>query len=488
MLYMKNLGDLIITFARGIAHSRIALIGAMLVTALFPFLLGALLYDAIWDMRNTYFAALAYLILGPMVILGLILIFLGLFFFRGKEDVRLFTLSYLRDYFSNPERFNRLRKLLFVFVFISGTMLCIFGVITYRSYNYMNSTGFCTEFCHMVLQPEKVAHENSPHSQVECVACHFGTDAKWFEKAKISGLEQVANVLGHGYSKPIETPLRHLRPSREDCEDCHRPALFHGDKLSVREKFRSDAQNTNIKTVLLLKVGSAGDRSVSPHGYHWHVAPENRLVYTAVGEDRRIIPQIRFKESDDPATVFKTADADELLDQENLFIETREMDCMDCHNRPAHHFLSANEAIDIKLLSGEIPEDLPYIKKQAMELVTRTYASQQEALTKIAAGLRTWYRQNYPEIGSESEIVEKAVLGVQAAYRENVFPWMQIEWDTYVDHIGHGENFDRGCFRCHDGKHFNGNGEPISGDCNTCHVILSEDEPDPAILKTLEGR
>src|SRR6056297_1495916 len=102
---MKSLGDLIATFARGIAHSRTGLIGAMLVTALFPFLLGALLYDAIWDMHNTYFAALAYLVLGPLVILGLVLVFLGLFFFRGKEDVRLFTLSYLRDYFTNPERF-----------------------------------------------------------------------------------------------------------------------------------------------------------------------------------------------------------------------------------------------------------------------------------------------------------------------------------------------------------------------------------------------
>ncbi len=483
------MSGLIATFAKGIAHSKTALTGAMLVTILFPFLLGALLYDAIWDMRNTYFAAMTYLILGPLVILGLVLIFLGLFFFRGKEDVSLFTLSYLKDYFTNPERFSRMRKLLFIFVFISCTMLCIFTVIAYRSYTYMNTTGFCAEFCHVVLEPQKVAHQNSPHSQVDCVECHIGDEAKWFEKAKISGIQQLFSVIGHGYSKPIKTPINHLRPDRQTCEECHRPGLFHGDNLEVKEKFLPDEKNSSVKTAILYKVGTAGDRSVSPHGYHWHVAPENRLIYTAVGDDRMTIPTIRFKESNDPERLFQTADAGQLLAENQATFQTREMDCMDCHNRPAHNYLSADEALDLKLMNGVIPRDLPYIKRQALALITQTYASQQEALTKIAAGLRKWYRMNYPEIDINNGIFGKAVLGVQAAYRENVFPTMQVGWDSYVDHIGHGKNFDRGCFRCHDGKHFNSRGEPISNKCNTCHVILAEDESDPEILKILrEGK
>ena len=484
----RNLTDLLATFAKGIAHSRTALFGAMLVTALFPFLLGTLLYDVIWDMRNTYFAALAYLILGPLVIIGLILIFLGLFFFRGKEDVRLFTLAYLRDYFTDPTKFNRLRKLLFIFVFISCSMFCIFGVITYRSYSYMNTTSFCAEFCHMVMQPQKVAHQNSPHSQVDCVKCHLGGNAKWFEKAKISGLQQVVNVLGHRYSTPIKTPIDHLRPDRSVCEECHRPGLFHGERLVVREKYLPDELNTNVKTVMLFKVGSAGDRTVSPHGYHWHVAEENRLIYTSVDSDRMIIPTISFKQSNDPEQVFRTVDAEKLLAQTDADVQTREMDCMDCHNRPAHIYLSPDKALDLQLLSGNIPKELPYIKRQALELITRPYISQEEALSKIAAGLRSWYRNNYPDSNVESGIVGQAVLGVQAAYKENVFPNMQVGWDTYVDHIGHGEKFDRGCFRCHDGKHFNSKGKPISNNCNTCHVILAEDDPNPEILRNLGGR
>jgi hypothetical protein len=201
-----------------------------------------------------------------------------------------------------------------------------------------------------------------------------------------------------------------------------------------------------------------------------------------------IIPSIRFKQSNDPEKIFRTADADALLARTDTVIETREMDCMDCHNRPAHNYYPANQALDLKMMSGDIPRELPYIKRQALDLITRPYSSQQEAQTKIAAGLRSWYRENYPEIDVNNGMVSKAILGIQAAYRENVFPAMQVGWDSYIDHIGHGEDFDRGCFRCHDGKHFNSKGEPISDSCNNCHVILAEDDPDPKILKALEGR
>ena len=485
---MKNLSDLIATFANGIAHSRAALIGALIVTSIFPFLLGAVLYDIIWDMRNTYFAALSYLVLGPMVLIGLSLIFVGLFFFRGKEDVRLFTLTYLRDYFTNPDRFYRMRKLLFVFVFISCTMFCIFGIVTYRSYTYMNTTSFCATFCHMVMEPQRVAHSNSPHSQVSCVQCHLGGNAKWFEKAKISGLQQVVSVLGHSYSRPIKTPIHHLRPDRSVCEECHRPGQFHGDKLEVMERFRPDEQNTSVKTVILLKVGSAGDRSFSPHGYHWDVAPENRMLITTTGPDEREIVMVKFKESTDPEKVFMVKDADKLIAKNSEQVITREMDCIDCHNRPTHNYLSASQAIDMKLLNGEIPREIPFIKRQALEVVNEPYFSQQEAMVKIAAGLRSWYRQNRPEIDVNDDLLCQAIIGTQNAYRENVFPAMKVGWDTYIDHIGHGEEFDRGCFRCHDGKHLNSKGEAISNDCNTCHVILAKDDPNPEILQKIEGR
>ena len=61
---------------------------------------------------------------------------------------------------------------------------------------------------------------------------------------------------------------------------------------------------------------------------------------------------------------------------------------------------------------------------------------------------------------------------------------MKIEWGTYRSLLGHGPDFDNGCFRCHDGNHKTESGEEISSDCNTCHTILAEEEKDPAIRIT----
>jgi hypothetical protein len=40
-----------------------------------------------------------------------------------------------------------------------------------------------------------------------------------------------------------------------------------------------------------------------------------------------------------------------------------------------------------------------------------------------------------------------------------------------------------GCFRCHDGGHTAADGRTIKADCDTCHVLLAQDEKDPKILK-----
>jgi hypothetical protein len=162
------------------------------------------------------------------------------------------------------------------------------------------------------------------------------------------------------------------------------------------------------------------------------------------------------------------------------------MDCIDCHNRPTHVYLPANQAVNNKILSGDLPRDLPFIKKQVMEAVQKVYASQDEARTGIASELNTWYRKSYPDlVKQDSAKLEKAIAAAQAAYAENVFPEMNIQWGTYTNHIGHNE--DIGCFRCHDEEHVAESGETISMDCDTCHTILAEGEANPEILKTLGG-
>jgi len=483
---MVRLTDIVTAFLKGITRSRVSLIGAMLCTVLFPLLLGFVIIDLMAWIENPYFGAIIYMVMGPLFILGLVLVFLGLFFFKGKEEVGLFTLEYLREHFTEATRFNRLRGLVFLAVFLTCLNFFIFALLGYSGYHYMESVGFCGQFCHTVMNPEFTAYKNSPHSRVSCVECHIGTGATWFAKSKISGARQLAAVALETYSRPIETPVHGLRPARDTCEECHRPEKFIGNKLVVRDKFLPDAENTHVQTVLLMKIGSAGDRTVSSHGIHWHVAPENQITYKATDHSRMTIPEATLASKDGAAIVFRTTDAEAVLENAGPTVEVRVMDCIDCHNRPSHIYLPPERALDNKILSGDIPRELPFIKRQAMEVVQKEYESQQEARTAIATDLTGWYQKNYPQLVQQQRaLLERAITGIQDAYSGNVFPEMSIEWNTYPNHIGHMEN--PGCFRCHDESHETANGAVISMDCETCHIILAEDEKDPAILKTLYG-
>jgi hypothetical protein len=480
--------DMVKDFFLGISRSRVSLVGGMLVTITTPFLVSYMLADTIWHIKNPYFGAAVYLALGPVFLGGLAMIFIGAFFFRGDRDVHLFTLQYLRRYFTEPDMFGRLRRNVFLIVLLTSVNFAVFSIFLYRAYHYMESTQFCGQFCHTVMEPEYTAYKNSPHSRVACVECHIGSGADWFVKSKISGARQLLAVATASYPTPIETPVHGLRPARDTCEECHRPELFHGDKLNVSKSFLPDEQNSVAYDILLMKIGSAGDRAQSSHGIHWHVAPENKITYRATDHSRMIIPEITLTQADGTQTVFRTSDAEELLQETGQGGNVREMDCIDCHNRPSHIYLPAEDALDRKLAEGDIPQELPYIKRQAMGLITASYATTQLAREAITNGLSSWYKENYSQLVAEKpQLLEEAVVGVVAAYSENVFPEMNVEWGTYVNHIGHGPDFDIGCFRCHDDMHESPDGKTISADCNTCHTLLAIEEETPAILKTLQG-
>lgn len=482
---MTKLTDIPKAFMKGIAHSRISLIGAMVVTIVFPFLFGCVLYDTFLQIENPYLSGFIYMILGPGFVFGLILIFIGLFFAKGKEDVRLFTLDYLRDKLTDESSYDRIRKLVFLGVFLTCVNLFVVGVLAYSGYHYMESNAFCGEVCHVPMTPEYTAYQNSAHSRVNCVGCHIGSGASWFVKSKISGARQLFAVVADTFSRPIETPVHGLRPARDTCEQCHRPEKFHGDKLVVKDKFLEDENNTHVKTVLLLKIGSAGDQTADSHGIHWHVAPENEIVYKATDRQRNIIAEVSQKVANGSKIVYRSGDADEqLAEAEDL--QERTMDCIDCHNRPSHIYLSAEQAIDNKLLTKAIPRDLPYIKQQAMRAVNVEYKSHDEAKSAIATELTNFYKTDYPDIyANNRSLVENAIAGVQAAYTENVFPEMRIQWNTYSSNIGHAN--EMGCFRCHNEELEAENGNVISMDCESCHTILAEEEENPEILETLLG-
>jgi len=133
--------------------------------------------------------------------------------------------------------------------------------------------------------------------------------------------------------------------------------------------------------------------------------------------------------------------------------EQRAMDCIDCHNRPTHIYLAPDDALDKEFLAGRLDLGLPRLKKLGMELLTAEYASKDEALRIIPLKVREFYGENYPEVHERFRAsVERAGEAIRDVYAANIFPSMNITWNTYPNQIGHRDG--GGCFRCHAGEHF----------------------------------
>jgi hypothetical protein len=160
------------------------------------------------------------------------------------------------------------------------------------------------------------------------------------------------------------------------------------------------------------------------------------------------------------------------------------MQCVDCHNRPAHAFELPERAVNRAIASGEISPSLPFVKKTSLELLQAEYSRQDEGVRKITEGLRNYYRTAYPAVFEKhSAEVEGAAKALATIYARNVFPDLKVTWGTYPNNLGHTDT--PGCFRCHDGGHLSASGEAITQDCASCHEMLAVDEPSPEILKTL---
>ncbi len=472
------------------SRSKVSITGAIIVSILFPVLLVSFVFDYMGLIQNPYFGFLLYVVMAPLFVLGLILMFAGLILFRKGEEIGAFTLEYLKEQFSRPGRYSRVRQLIYLTVAITLVIVVVVGLVSYSSFQYTSSPQFCGQFCHQIMQPQYVAYQNSPHSKVACVECHLGKDAKWAERSRFTGLKQLFAVAINSYSRPILPPIKALRPGRKTCEQCHLPEKFHGSKLYTKDSFLEDEQNTRVQTVLLMKVGSGDLEGRKAHGIHWHVSQSQQVYYKAADPARQVITQVKLVEKGKREVIFdRVVNANggkvTVVTDDNQG-EFRRMDCIDCHNRPTHIFLSPQEAIDRKLEANIIPRYFPYIKRQAVQAITKEYPTVEDARVGISRELQAWYREHYPQlIQRNAFLFEKAVQGVIQAYEENVFPKMKVTWGTYKNFIGHKDG--SGCFRCHGKLIERESGRLISKDCNLCHIVLAEREEHPQVVAILKG-
>jgi hypothetical protein len=297
-------------------------------------------------------------------------------------------------------------------------------------------------------------------------------------RSKLSGLGQVVAVTFNTYERPIPTPVRNLRPARETCEACHWPQKFGEDRLRVIEKYADDEKNTVTRTVLLMRIGG-GPRGPGIHGTH--LGAGIRIRYKPADESRQTIPWVEYTDAEGQSTEYLAKDA---KPETLVRLPEREMDCMDCHNRPTHVFALPERAVDQALSVGDISATLPYIKKKAVELLKTPYPSNEAAASAIPAALLKYYQESYAEVyGARRAEIERSAGAVAAIYNRNVFPAMKLTWGNYPNNVGHTDF--PGCFRCHDDQHVSAKGTAVTQDCNGCHQMLAMDEAAPKILTDL---
>ncbi|MCB2184519.1 MAG: NapC/NirT family cytochrome c [Desulfobulbaceae bacterium] len=469
-----------------ISRSKLSVLGGIILSVLTPVLLVSIFFDIQGNVQNPYFGFLIYLILGPLFILGIIFLLIGSFVSRGKEDIGLFTFEYLEEQFNRPGRYSRIRRHLLLTVSITLFTLFLVGLVSYTGFHYTESTAFCGQFCHQVMEPAYSTYKNSPHSQISCVECHIGKSSQWLVRAKFSGAKQLLAVMTDSYPRPIPQPVTTLRPERETCEQCHRPAMFHGDKLYIKNRFLPDESNTHVQTALLMRVGSGGYKGMKAHGIHWHVSEDHQISYRHTDEKQEKITQILLH-NDGKEIIFNKKDANSPLSKSKQG-QVRKMDCMDCHNRPTHVFKSPDQALDEKMVTGVISPSIPFIKKKSLEVITQKHASSEIAMLTISRTLKEWYSENYPDFIQQQgnkALLDSAIQGAQEAYTENVFHDMNVTWGTYKDFIGHQDG--TGCFRCHNEDFESDTGQIITNECDTCHIILAENEPASHVLRLLKN-
>jgi len=433
---------------------------------------------------NPYLGIIFFLILPALFLVGLALIPVGVFLRRKA----LQKSGHIPAVFPRIDLNDRIFRHGIDIVLVATIVnFLVVATASYHGAEYMDSPKFCGASCH-VMAPEYTAYQISAHSHVPCVECHIGTGAQAYVNAKINGTRQLVEVSFHplaalapkfipNYPTPIPSPVSSLRPARYTCEACHTPTRFDGDKLLVKSSFADDEQNTESQTVLILHLG--GEDSLS-HRTGIHGVHLGHIEYIATDPTRTSIPWVQRTGPDGTLTTYAATALNGAQPQG----ERRVMDCIDCHNRAAHTFMTAEEAINRAMADGAISTALPFIHKEGLELLKNPYNSQDEAKVQIPQQLEAFYRSQHPEVLTEKAAqVKEAEQELYLLYSENVFPFMKVTWGTHPNHIGHQEY--PGCFRCHDGDHVAKDNTSITQDCSACHNLLAVEEAKPKVLSDL---
>jgi nitrate/TMAO reductase-like tetraheme cytochrome c subunit len=349
-----------------------------------------------------------------------------------------------------------------------GIGVALLGAAGIAGWEYTNSDEFCAVMCHSVHPEESIAHKAGSHARVHCVECHMGRNSTLKLIAmKPTHFKELWGMVA-GYERPMHASG--LRPAREACESCHWPQAEHHDSITVNKRYGTDPKSSEVDYRLTLHTTADVERE-NPWkvtGIHWHIA--NPVQFKSPDVQGRTIPWVQVTKADGSKATYVDAES-KLPKAEIEKLPAQTMECFNCHNSVGHPFPNPAYKVDAAIAEGRISRDLPAVKGRAVALVDaaqkisgpreeRTAAidklvAENAAKHPVAANLKD------KELQFQKEMKE---ILLTATFEEKGF-----SWQSFPDHSQHADS--AGCFRCHNGKHFNEKGEAIRLQCTLCHNL-----------------
>jgi len=449
-------------------YNPISILGSIIaliawITLVFLFIMTKTFQD-----YNVYMEIFTYVVVPGFLIIGLILIAVGMIIRRRNQRKGIESTGKNIFIFNLKESKTRNALIIFISVTILFVLSTIIG--SYEAFHYTESNEFCGKLCHKAMSPEYTTYQYSPHASVKCVDCHIGNGVNWFVKAKISGVRQLFHYVTSNYDKPISTPIDALRPAAQTCEKCHWPQKVYTHKLNDFRYFLRDSANTEWEMALDMKLGASTKLSGTTKGIHWHDDPDVEVQYKTNAKHDTIFWVKYINKKTGEETVYE--DEEYKKSSADLAkLSTRSMDCMDCHNRPAHEYRSPGYYLNNLFASGKISTSIPWLKNVSMFALKGKFSTRDSAILGLKNKIVSIYEKKYPEIYKKYEKeIAAATTVITNEYLANSFPEMRISSSNYPRHIGHLES--AGCFRCHNDRQKSAQGKVISKDCYKCHDFL----------------
>ncbi len=346
--------------------------------------------------------------------------------------------------------------------------LAVLGVAGIAGWEYTNSDAFCAAMCHSVHPEESISHKTSAHARVHCVECHMGrTSTLHLIALKPAHIKELWGMIV-GYERP--TYASGLRPAREACESCHWPQAEHHDSVAVNKRFGTDPKSSETDYRLTLHTTANIERELSwkVTGIHWHIGSD--VEFKSPDPQGRSIPWVEIRKPDGSRVTY--IDAESKLSAAELGkLEPRRMECYNCHNAVGHPFPNPVAVVDEAIASGKIDRGLPSVKARAVSLIEAVgdlSGKMEDRAAKVDKVIADYAAKTAvpPDLKDKDLQFQKAMKDILLT---TSFEEKGITWKSFPNHAQHRDS--PGCFRCHDGKHFNDKGEAIRLQCTLCHNL-----------------